>query len=104
MMWFFFISRRTSDGTLEKIDHKESRHGKSEGLFANENGDIDKILKAKRQEKNSDERRRGDSDRRGSSGSGIQARLGRSTRNRRSRSRSPVRKSDIRDRLGRKRD
>ena len=39
----FCISRRTSDGHLEEIDHKETRTGKSEGLFANENDDFDKV-------------------------------------------------------------
>lgn len=130
-------SRRTSDGALEEIDHKETRTGKSEGLFANENDDFDKVLNAKRSENRSErsdldhnwkkeqarrssmqdrlgsnnersnrtdrdrsDRDRSDKDRRNSSGSGIQARLGRS---RKERSRSPV-KSDIKNRLGNKRD
>jgi len=126
-------SRRTSDGHLEEIDHKETRTGKSEGLFANENDDFDKVLNAKRSEKKSErsdldhdwkkeprrnsmqdrlgssnersdrdrsDKNRSDKDRRASNGSGIQARLGRTKKER---SRSPV-KSDIRNRLGNKRD
>jgi hypothetical protein len=124
-------SRRTSDGHLEEIDHKETRTGKSEGLFANESDDFDKVLNAKRSENRSErsdldhdwkkeprrnsmqdrlgssnersdrdrsDRDRSDKDRRGSNG--IQARLGRTKKER---SRSPV-KSDIRNRLGNKRD
>ena len=49
---------------------------------------------------NRSDRDRSDKDRRNSSGSGIQARLGRT---RKERSRSPV-KSDIKNRLGNKRD
>lgn len=81
-------SRRSSDGKLEKIEHKESRHGKSVGLFANEGNDFDKFLNSKRSDTANTKDRR--------NSGGIEARLGRSKRER---SRSPV-KSSIQDRLG----
>ena len=66
---------------------------------SNERSDRDRSDRD-RSDKDRSDKNRSDKDRRASSGSGIQARLGRTKKER---SRSPV-KSDIRNRLGNKRD